>query len=85
MVWLILYYLLEALMWLIVIRALLSWFVPPTADNPLLRLLRRITDPILLPFSQMMPGMGGMDLSPLLAILAIYLLQMLLVRAQFYF
>ena len=41
MVWVFLYYLLEALKWLIIIRALLSWFVPPHSGNPVVRLLRR--------------------------------------------
>jgi YggT family protein len=80
MIWVFLYYLLEALKWLIIIRALLSWFVPPHSDNPLVRLLRRITDPILRPLSEMLPPMGGMDVSPLLAFFAIYLFQQLILR-----
>ena len=76
----LLYQALEILMWLVVIRAVVSWFVPPTSNNPLVRLLVRVTDPILLPFRQMLPATGGMDVSPLLALLAIYLLQMLIMR-----
>ena len=76
----LLYQALTILMWLVVIRAVVSWFVPPTSNNPLVRLLVRVTDPILLPFRQMLPATGGMDFSPLLALLAIYLLQMLIMR-----
>jgi len=76
----ILYYLLEALKWLIIIRALMSWFVAPGSDNGIARLVRRLTDPILRPLSEMLPPMGGLDVSPLLAFFAIYLFQQLLIR-----
>ena len=76
----ILYYLLEALKWLIIIRALMSWFITPGSDNVAARFIRRITDPILRPLSEMLPPMGGLDVSPLLAFFAIYLFQQLLIR-----
>lgn len=76
----ILYYLLELLKWLIIIRALMSWFVDPGSDNAFARAIRRITDPILRPLSEMLPPMGGLDVSPLLAFFAIYLFQQLLIR-----
>jgi YggT family protein len=76
----ILYYLLEALKWLIIIRALMSWFVAPGSDNGFSRIIRRLTDPILRPLSEMLPPMGGLDVSPLLAFFAIYLFQQLLMR-----
>ena len=74
------YYLLEALKWLIIVRALMSWFVSPYSDNGFARFIRRVTDPILRPLSEMLPPMGGMDVSPLLAFFAIYLFQQLLMR-----
>ena len=77
---LVLYYLLEALKWLIIIRALMSWFVQPGSDNAVARIVRRLTDPILRPLSEMLPPMGGLDVSPLLAFFAIYLFQQLLLR-----
>lgn len=80
MVVVLLYYLLEILKWLIIIRALMSWFVAPHSDHPLVRLIRKITDPILRPFEEMVPNLGGVDISPLLAFFAIYLLQAVLLR-----
>lgn len=74
------YYILEVLKWLIIVRALMSWFVSPHSDNPLVRLIRTITDPILRPMSEMLPTFGGIDLSPLLAFFAIHLLQQVIVR-----
>jgi YggT family protein len=76
----ILYYLLEVLKWLIIIRALMSWFVAPGSDGPVVRFIRRVTDPILRPLSEMLPPMAGLDVSPLLAFFAIYLFQQLLIR-----
>jgi YggT family protein len=78
--WIVLYYLLEVLKWLIIVRAVLSWFVSPHSDNPVVRLVQRITDPILRPVSEMVPNFGGIDVSPLVAYFAIYLLQMVVVR-----
>lgn len=75
----LLYYALELLKWLIIARALLSWFVPPHSQNPIVQVIRRITDPILQPFQSVLPQMGGMDVSPLVAFFAIYLLQSLIV------
>ena len=80
MIWVLLYYLLEILKWLIIVRVVMSWFVSPYARNPLLDALRRVTDPILRPMSEMLPPIGGLDLSPILAFVAIHLFQMVLIR-----
>lgn len=61
--------LLKIYLWLIVIRALLSWFNPdPT--SPLVRLLVWATEPVLAPIRRIIPPLGGrIDLSPLFALL----------------
>ncbi|MET0398091.1 MAG: YggT family protein [Longimicrobiaceae bacterium] len=66
---------LEVLKWLIIARALMSWFVDPRSANPLVAWIRGVTDAILGPLRSLLPGMGGMDLSPLVAILLIQLAQ----------
>lgn len=76
----LIYYTLEALKWLIIIRALMSWFVSPASTNPIVNLIRRITDPILRPLSELLPNAGGMDFTPILAFVAIYLLQGVVIR-----
>jgi YggT family protein len=76
--WILLYYMLEALKWLIIIRAVMSWFVAPHSSHPLARLIRRLTDPILRPASEMLPNLGGVDLSPIVAFFALLLLQQLI-------
>ncbi|MQA91983.1 MAG: YggT family protein [Gemmatimonas sp.] len=80
MAWIVLYYILEALKWLIVVRAVMSWFVSPANDNPIVSIIRRITDPILRPISGMLPLMGGIDLSPIIAFFAIILFQQVVVN-----
>jgi YggT family protein len=78
--WLVLYYTLEVLKWLVIVRAVLSWFASPDARNPFVEALRRITDPILRPLSSIVPTTGGIDLTPLVAFFLIILLQSFIVR-----
>lgn len=78
--WSILFYLLELLKWLIIARALLSWFVSPGSRHPAVELLRKITDPILRPITELLPRTGAVDLSPLIAFFIIILLQQFVLR-----
>lgn len=64
----------------ILIRALLTWIPNLDTSNPLVRLLVQITDPILQPARRLIPPVGGMDLSPIVVILALQLLQRLLLQ-----
>jgi YggT family protein len=61
----------------ILIRVILSW-VNPDPFNPAVDLLHRITDPILVPAQRLLPPISGIDLSPMLAMIGLVLLQMLL-------
>jgi YggT family protein len=68
-----------AYMWLIIIRALLSW-VNPDPWTPVVQFLTRVTEPVLAPIRRRVPSWRmGIDLSPLVAILAIYFVQWFLV------
>jgi len=60
---------------LLIIRILLTWF--PTVDwsNQPFAALSQITDPYLNLFRSIIPPLGGMDFSPILAFLALNLLQ----------
>ena len=51
-------------------RAILSWFVRDPY-NPIVRVLNSITEPILQPLRQIVPRMGMMDLTPLVAIIVL--------------
>lgn len=61
----------------ILIQALLSW-INPNPHHPAARLLEQITAPVLRPLRQAIPLIGGIDLSPLAALIAIQFLRILL-------
>jgi YggT family protein len=64
-----------AYLWILIIRALISW-VNPDPWNPIVQFLHRATEPVLAPIRRRLPTWRtGIDLSPLVAILAIYFLQ----------
>jgi len=57
--------------WIIIIRALISW-VNPDPFNPIVRFLYRATEPVLRPIRRKLPTFQiGLDLSPLLVILGL--------------
>ncbi len=63
--------LLQALSWAIIIRVLLSWFPNINQNNPLIQLLRSVTDPILEPARRLIPSMGAIDISPIVVLLVL--------------
>ncbi len=65
-------------MWLIIIRALLSW-VNPDPYNPIVRFLYQATEPVLFRARRLLPALGGMDISPIVVIFAIYFLKFFVV------
>ncbi len=70
-------------MWVIIARAILSW-VNPDPYNPIVRFLYNITEPVLGWVRRQVPLIfGGLDLSPLLILLAIVFLQRFLVSTLF--
>ena len=73
--------LLSILYWLILIRALVSW-VNPDPFNPLVQFLNRTTEPVLQPIRRLLPPMG-IDISPIIAFLAIIFLKSFLVTTLF--
>ena len=73
--------LLSAYMWIIVIRALISW-VNPDPYNSIVRFLHAATDPLLYQVRRWLPlNFGGIDFSPILVIAAIIFLQAFLVQS----
>jgi YggT family protein len=68
-------------MWVIVARAVISW-VNPDPYNPIVRFLNGITEPVLYPLRRRLPiHLGGIDLSPILVILAIVFIQSFLIQS----
>ena len=68
-------------MWIIIGRAVISW-VNPDPYNPIVRFLNSVTEPVLYPIRRRLPiSLGGLDLSPILVILAIIFIQSFLVQS----
>lgn len=65
-----------ALLWMIIVRAILS-FVSPDPYNPVVQTLYRLSDPILKPFQKLVPAIGGLDISPIFAVLVLQLVRVL--------
>ena len=61
-------------LWIIIARAVISW-VSPDPFNPIVRFLYRATEPVLRPIRRRLPTHDiGLDLSPLVVILALEIL-----------
>jgi YggT family protein len=77
----LLHLVLIAYVWIIIARAILSW-VSPDPFNPIVRFLYRVTEPVLRPIRYRLPTLSmGLDLSPMVVILAIYFLDTFLVNS----
>jgi len=63
----------------ILVSSILSWF-RPDPRNPFVRLLQAIVDPLLHPLRTLLPAIGGLDFSPMLAVVILMLLRSLLER-----
>jgi YggT family protein len=70
--------------WIILIRALLSW-VSPDPYNPIVKFLYQVTEPILEPIRRILHFSlkMGIDISPIIAFLAIWFLKDFLIRTLF--
>ena len=71
------YWFTGVLFWAIIIRTLLSWF-NLGGSQPVFRLLLEITEPVLAPIRRVLPTMGMLDLSPLVALLLIPFIRQIL-------
>ena len=58
----------------LIARAILSW-IPNGWNNPIGRFLFKITEPILQPIRNVLPRTGGFDLSPMIAVIVLVILQ----------
>jgi YggT family protein len=65
------------LLFLILVRIVLSW-LPQLRYNQIAEIVFGITEPILSPFQRLIPPIGMIDISPMVAILALGVLQQIL-------
>lgn len=59
---------------MIIVSVILSW-IGPGAQNPMVSLLYQVTEPVLRPFRRIIPPIGGLDLSPIFAIVALQIVK----------
>ena len=78
---------LQLYIWLLIAAAVLSWLVAFNVVNTrnqvvatLGEFLYRITEPVLRPIRSMLPNLGGIDVSPVILILIILLIENVIVR-----
>jgi len=63
----------------LIISVILSW-VAPGSHNPGAELVNQICEPALAPFRRIVPNLGGLDISPILAFMVLKLLDMLVIN-----
>lgn len=63
---------LNVYIWVIILAAVISW-VTPNPYNPIVRLLRRLTEPLFAPIRRLLPPWktAGLDFSPMILIVLI--------------
>jgi YggT family protein len=74
--------LLDIYIYIIIGRAICSW-VNADPYNPIVRFLYKATEPLLYRVRRILPDMGGLDLSPMVIILAIYFIKRVLYQIAF--
>lgn len=67
-------------LWIVIIRAVLSWVNVPSL-YPVILILYRLTEPVLRPFRRLVPPrrLGGVDISPIIVVLVIMFVDSFLV------
>ena len=63
----------------LIISVILSW-VAPASHNPGAEMVNQICEPMLAPLRRILPNLGGLDISPILAFMVLKLLDMLVIN-----
>lgn len=69
---------LDAAFYVMIIMAILSWI--PNANPMLYGLLMQITTPVLMPVRKWVPLLGGMDLSPVVVLIVVQVMEILIIH-----
>lgn len=65
--------------WIMIARILFTWFPNINWYNQPFKALKEVTDPVFEPFRKIIPPLGGIDISPIFAFLALYVINYVLV------
>ncbi len=69
----------EALWLIIFLKVLLSWFPNINWWNQPFKFINDVAEPLLTPFRKLIPPIGGLDLSPIAALITISLMQKIMI------
>ena len=72
----------SALELLVLARVLFSW-INPDPYNPIVRFVRQVTDPILEPLHKIIPPMGMLDLTPMVALIVLFVAEQIVMALVF--
>ncbi len=67
------------LVWIVIGRCILS-FVRHDPYQPVIKFIYDVSEPIMAPFRRLIPPTGGIDFSPIFAVLALTLVQRLVIN-----
>ncbi|QPC80594.1 YggT family protein [Phototrophicus methaneseepsis] len=70
---------LQIFSFILMARVLMTWIPNLDYSNPIVRFLLDVTEPVLQPIRNALPSASGMDFSPIVAFLGIWVLRMLLI------
>ncbi len=73
-------YLVQFLAFAIFARAILSWF-PIDRDGPVVQAINAITDPVLDPLRKVIPPIGMIDITPMVAMITLFIVASILLQA----
>jgi YggT family protein len=72
----------DIIVWVVIASAIVSWLVAFGVVNmrnqfirTVVETLYRLTEPLLRPIRRMLPNLGGVDISPVVLLIALYVLQ----------
>ncbi|MCQ2559737.1 MAG: YggT family protein [Clostridia bacterium] len=65
--------------YILLARVILSW-IPHNPQNPIIKFVYEITQPVLGLFQRLIPTMGGFDFSPIIAFFALDIVKIILIR-----
>ena len=66
--------------WIVLARIIMSWLPEGDYYNPMVRFVYKVTEPVLAPFRQLLPAIGGIDFSPIVVFLVLDFVRRFLVR-----
>lgn len=64
--------------YLVIFGSIITSFVAQGSHHPAILLINQLAEPVMAPFRRLLPPMGGLDFSPMIALTALYVIRILL-------